>query len=267
MTASFLLELKTAAEAAKTAEASFRREATLRVAALEQERAFAFRRLDLMQAIAEAMVSAESEEIAVASAFAALRTRLGWNSDSEARSEVIMHFSPVALAVFRASGEDESADATRPSRPSNVGTLKPEDRHSGSCLSTRCQTRLSSIFKERRPFQAWKLRTYIEGRNRTGCRRSCRSMERQQRVRACPRAAPKEGLRVGGKPKFKPSHYRRSQCFLVAAKRHFHGVSSLIAERRMTTTLLGDRRLAVALIGAILAPNAEQEKLRLLLSA
>ena len=62
-----------------------------------------------MQAIAEAMVSAESEEIAVASAFAALRTRLGWNSDSEARSEVIMHFSPVALAVFRASGEDESA--------------------------------------------------------------------------------------------------------------------------------------------------------------
>ena len=112
MTASFLLELKTAAEAAKTAEASFRREATLRVAALEKERAFAFRRLNLMQAIAEAMVSAESEEIAVASAFAALRTRLGWNSDSEARSEVIMHFSPVALAVFRASGEDEfAADA------------------------------------------------------------------------------------------------------------------------------------------------------------
>ena len=101
MTASFLLELKTAAEAAKTAEASFRREAALRVAALEQERAFAFRRLNLMQAIAEAMASAESEEIAVASAFAALRTRLGWNSDSEARSEVIMHFSPVALAVFR----------------------------------------------------------------------------------------------------------------------------------------------------------------------
>jgi hypothetical protein len=111
MTASFLSELKTAAEAAKTAEAGFRREAALRIAALEQERAFAFRRLNLMQAIAEAMASAESEEIAVANAFAALRTRLGWNSDSEARSEVIVHFSPVALAVFRtaASSEDESA--------------------------------------------------------------------------------------------------------------------------------------------------------------
>lgn len=111
MTASFLLELKAAAEAAKTAEGSFRREAAQRIAALEEERAFAFRRLNLMQAIAEAMASAESEEIAVASAFAALRTRLGWNSDSEARSEVIMHFSPVALAVFRAevSSEDESS--------------------------------------------------------------------------------------------------------------------------------------------------------------
>jgi hypothetical protein len=111
MTASFLLELKTAAEAAKTAEGSFRREAALRIAALEQERAFAFRRLNLMQAIAEAMGSAESEEIAVAGAFAALRTRLGWNSDDEARSEVIMHFSPVALAVFRAAalGKDQSA--------------------------------------------------------------------------------------------------------------------------------------------------------------
>jgi hypothetical protein len=111
MTASFLRELKTAAEAAKTAEVGFRREAALKIAALEQERAFAFRRLNLMQAIAEAMASAESEEIAVASAFAALRTRLGWNSDSEARSEVMMHFSPVALAVFRnaASTEDEPA--------------------------------------------------------------------------------------------------------------------------------------------------------------
>ncbi|MGX9576492.1 hypothetical protein [Mesorhizobium sp. f-mel] len=94
VTTRFLVELKTAAEAAKVAEGRFRREAAVRIAALEQERAFAFRRLNLMQAIAEAMASAESEEIAVASAFATLRTRLGWNSDSEARSEVIARFRP-----------------------------------------------------------------------------------------------------------------------------------------------------------------------------
>jgi hypothetical protein len=110
-TASFLHDLKTAAEAAKAAEGSFRREAAIRIAALERERAFAFRRLNLMQKIVEAMASAESEEIAMASAFAILRTHLGWNADSEERSQVITHFDPVALAVFRAPalGEDGSA--------------------------------------------------------------------------------------------------------------------------------------------------------------
>ncbi|TIO05743.1 hypothetical protein [Mesorhizobium sp.] len=111
VTTRFLVELRTAAEAAKVAESHFRRDAAVRTAALEQERAFAFRRLNLMQAIAEAMASAESEEIAVASAFATLRTRLGWNSDSEARSEVIARFGQVVLAIFRAPDEEESANA------------------------------------------------------------------------------------------------------------------------------------------------------------
>ncbi|OHV90600.1 hypothetical protein [Mesorhizobium sp. ORS 3428] len=110
MPTSFLLELKTSAEAAKAAEGSFRREAARQIAALEQERAFAFRRLNLMQMIADAVSPAESEDIAVANAFAALRTRLGWNADSEARLEVISHFGSVALAIFRASGGEQSAD-------------------------------------------------------------------------------------------------------------------------------------------------------------
>jgi hypothetical protein len=110
VTTRFLVELKTAAEAAKVAEGSFRRDAAVRIAALEQERAFAFRRLNLMQAIAGAIASAESEEIAVANAFATLRTRLGWNSDSEARSEVIARFGQVVLAMFRAPDEGESAN-------------------------------------------------------------------------------------------------------------------------------------------------------------
>ncbi|UCI09600.1 hypothetical protein [Mesorhizobium sp. B1-1-8] len=110
MPASFLLELRTSAEAAKAAETSFRHEAARQIAALEQERAFAFRRLNLMQLLGDAIAPAESEDIAVASAFAALRTRLGWNADSEARSEVISHFGPVALAMFRDSSGDQSAD-------------------------------------------------------------------------------------------------------------------------------------------------------------
>jgi hypothetical protein len=111
MAASFLLKLKTAAEAAKAAEGSFRREAAKQIAALERERAFAFRRLNLMQAVADAMASAESEEIAVASAFATLRTRLGLNADSEALSEVITRFGPVAQAAFRSASREEQVAA------------------------------------------------------------------------------------------------------------------------------------------------------------
>jgi hypothetical protein len=109
MTASFLLDLKMAAEAAKNAEGSFRREAALRIAALEEERAFAFRRYNLLQAVAQSMASAESEEIAVANAFATLRTRLGWTTDNEPQAEVMEKFSPVARAVFQAlaAHEDE----------------------------------------------------------------------------------------------------------------------------------------------------------------
>lgn len=110
MPASFLLELRTSAEAAKAAETSFRQETARRIAALEQERAIAFRRLNLMQVTADAIDAAESEDIAVASAFAALRSRLGWNADSDARLEVISHFGPVARAMYRNSSGDQSAN-------------------------------------------------------------------------------------------------------------------------------------------------------------
>lgn len=110
--APFLHELKAAAEAAKAAEGNFRRDTAVRIATLEQERAFAFRRLNLMQAIAESIASAESEEVAVASAFAVLSLRLGWASDSEVYTEVTAHFAPVALAVFRASTSREDGPAT-----------------------------------------------------------------------------------------------------------------------------------------------------------
>jgi hypothetical protein len=98
----FLTDLMAAAGAAKAAESNYRREAAVRIAELEQERAFAFRRSNLMQAIADTVASEEAEEIAVARALATLRARLGWGSDSEAQAEVLDHFSPVAAALFHA---------------------------------------------------------------------------------------------------------------------------------------------------------------------
>jgi hypothetical protein len=56
---SFLEDLQAAARDAEAAEAAFRREVAARMAGLEQQRAFAFRRFNLMQAIAEAVGPAE----------------------------------------------------------------------------------------------------------------------------------------------------------------------------------------------------------------
>jgi len=107
--AAFVDTLQAAATSAEKAEEEVRREAAGRIAAVEQERAFAFRRLNLMRALADAMAPAEEEEIAVAAALAGLRSRLGWSADSEARGDVLARFAPVAQAMFRNSTASDHA--------------------------------------------------------------------------------------------------------------------------------------------------------------
>jgi hypothetical protein len=104
---SFLESLQAAAHDADVAEAAFRREVATRVAAIEQNRAFAYRRLNLMKAVAEAVGQAEEEQPAVAYALAVLRSRLGWESDSDARAAVLARFAPVAQAMFVSLTPDE----------------------------------------------------------------------------------------------------------------------------------------------------------------
>ncbi len=104
---SFLEDLQAAARDAEAAEAEFRREVAARIAGLEQQRAFAFRRFNLMQAIAEAIGPAEDQPTAMTYALAALRVRLNWESDSEARAAVLARFAPVAQAVFASLTPDD----------------------------------------------------------------------------------------------------------------------------------------------------------------
>jgi hypothetical protein len=82
---SFLDALKLAADRATAAEDEIRREIATRTKALENERAYAFRRLNIMRSMAEVTAGAESEEVAVAGATAVLRSKLGWSNDIEAR--------------------------------------------------------------------------------------------------------------------------------------------------------------------------------------
>jgi hypothetical protein len=108
---SFLDDLKLSADKATAAEEEFRREFAKRAKALETERAFAFRRLNLMRAIADVVATAEGEEIAVAASTAVLRMKLGWSEDSEARDLVVSRFAPVAVAMYASlSPEIEGAE-------------------------------------------------------------------------------------------------------------------------------------------------------------
>src|SRR5882762_11014541 len=97
---SFLDDLKLSADRATAAEEEFRRDFAKRTKALESDRAFAFRRLNLMRAVADVVATAEGEEIAVAAATAVLRMKLGWSEDSEPRDLVVSRFAPVAAAMY-----------------------------------------------------------------------------------------------------------------------------------------------------------------------
>ncbi|WP_441240793.1 hypothetical protein [Tardiphaga sp. 768_D3_N2_1] len=98
--ASFIDVLKRSADQSSVAEDEFRRGIAERMKELEKQRSFAFRRLHLMKEVAGVITQAESEEIAVAGATVVLRAKLGWVNDSEARSEVLSRFAPVAQAMF-----------------------------------------------------------------------------------------------------------------------------------------------------------------------
>jgi hypothetical protein len=117
---SFLGTLKQSADDAAREEEEFRRSIASRTKALEQERSFAFRRLNLMRSVADAIATAEGEDIAVAAAQAILREKLGWSSDSEARTEVLTQFAAVAQAIYAALSPVEDGEL----RPDPVAAIK-----------------------------------------------------------------------------------------------------------------------------------------------
>lgn len=106
----FLARLDAAKHDAGVAETDFRREAAARIEQLAAARAHAWRRADLMAALVAAVDATEDAEMAVAAGQALLRTRLGWTSDSDARTEVLARFAAVALALSEAdAGGDPQA--------------------------------------------------------------------------------------------------------------------------------------------------------------
>jgi len=109
---SFIDRLERAANACAVEEAEFRQTMNASLAALAQARAFAHRRMNVMRSLFDTVGQAEEVETAVAAAIAALRNRLGWREDSDARSEVLERYAAVATAAFIATHEaDVEAEA------------------------------------------------------------------------------------------------------------------------------------------------------------
>jgi hypothetical protein len=103
--------LKAVAERAGETEKAYRRETVQRIAALERERTFAFRRLNFMRAVIAAVAGAETEEEATTRAAAALCDQIGWDGVSEARTAVLDQFATVTKAI--SADLDQEAEQSR----------------------------------------------------------------------------------------------------------------------------------------------------------
>ena len=112
-TPSYLNALRLSAESCAEAENAFRRGIAERTKQLEKQHSFAFRSLNLMKEVSAVIAGAESKEIAVGAATAVLRAKLGWVSDSEARTEVVSSFAPVVQAMFASLAPPEGDDENK----------------------------------------------------------------------------------------------------------------------------------------------------------
>ncbi len=104
--ASYLESLDAAARAASTAEVEHQKAAARRAAELRSERAFAWRRLNLMRATAAAVRGAEDAEAATAAGRATLLREAGLTGATQPQRDIADRFAPVSLAIWTASREE-----------------------------------------------------------------------------------------------------------------------------------------------------------------
>ena len=81
---------------------------------LEQERAFGFRRLNLMRTVLAAIANCETEEDAILQGSAAFLQEVGWNTEVESQQEALEKFHPVIRACWQAAQADQDQQADQP---------------------------------------------------------------------------------------------------------------------------------------------------------
>lgn len=107
----YLEALEQTAHAASVAEEDYRREAARRFRELEQGRAFAFRRLNLMRSVVAAVDGAKDEAEATAKGSEAFLRELDWTGATESQRQAAERFLPVVLSAWQASQADSDQQA------------------------------------------------------------------------------------------------------------------------------------------------------------
>lgn len=104
-------EFEAAAKTAQVAEAELRKEMTERIARLERQRAFAFRRTRLIRTLA-INTGPETQEFETAWSVQrqAVRDELGWTDPSEAYDAILARLQPVGRRVWQCVCPVESED-------------------------------------------------------------------------------------------------------------------------------------------------------------
>lgn len=82
-------------------EENYRKETAVRFRELEQDRAFGFRRLNLMRTVTAALDGCETEEDAILRGSTAFLHELGWSGTSETQQETLTNFAPVIAACWQ----------------------------------------------------------------------------------------------------------------------------------------------------------------------
>ena len=100
-----------AAEAARLAEDGYRKEAALRIAALERQRGTAYRRLNLVRNAIKALAGSAEPEAALAQARFVLAQSLGWDEPGPPQQRVLDRLMPFLEALQSGLGDAATPEA------------------------------------------------------------------------------------------------------------------------------------------------------------
>jgi len=117
-------DLDQIAHTAAVNEENFRKEAAARFRELEQDRAFGFRRLNLMRSVTSALSGCETQEDALVKGSAAFLHELGWSGTSDTQQETLQRFEPVIIACWQAAQGDPEQPVAAPNSAAIIEKLR-----------------------------------------------------------------------------------------------------------------------------------------------